>query len=79
MWHLQKGTPSQCNEKGVIRNSCNFIKKETLARVFSCEFCEISKKIFFYRTTLMAASANVLIYIPKKHQKLNVFWYFQRI
>ena len=23
--------------------SCNFIKKETLAQVFSCEFCEISK------------------------------------
>ena len=27
--------------------SCNFIKKETLAQVFSCEFCEISKNIFF--------------------------------
>ena len=26
---------------------CNFIKKETLAQVFSCEFCEISKKTFF--------------------------------
>ena len=25
-------------------NNCNFIKKETLAQVFSCEFCEISKK-----------------------------------
>ena len=23
--------------------ACNFIKKETLAQVFSCEFCEISK------------------------------------
>ena len=23
--------------------ACNFIKKETLAHVFSCEFCEISK------------------------------------
>ena len=27
--------------------ACNFIKKETLARVFSCEFCEISKNTFF--------------------------------
>ena len=27
--------------------ACNFIKIETLAQVFSCEFCEISKKIFF--------------------------------
>ena len=27
--------------------ACNFIKKETLALVFSCEFCEISKNAFF--------------------------------
>ena len=33
----------------------NFIKKETLAHVFSCEFCEISKNIFFYRTPPVAA------------------------
>ena len=26
------------------------IKKETLAEVFSCEFCEISKNTFFTRT-----------------------------
>ena len=25
---------------------CNFIKKETLTQVFSCEFCEISKNTF---------------------------------
>ena len=25
----------------------NFIKKESLAQVFSCEFCEISKNTFF--------------------------------
>ena len=25
--------------------------------MFSCEFCEISKKTFFYRTPLVAASA----------------------
>ena len=30
-------------------NTCasNFIKKETLKQVFSCEFCEISKNNFF--------------------------------
>ena len=32
--------------------TCNFIKKETLAQVFSCEFREISKNILFYRTPL---------------------------
>ena len=27
--------------------ACNFIKKETLAQVFSSEFCETSKNTFF--------------------------------
>ena len=36
--------------------ACNFIKKETLAQVFSCEFCEIYKNTFYYRTPLVAAS-----------------------
>ena len=34
------------------------IKKETLAQVFSCEFREISKNIFSYRTRLVAASVD---------------------
>ena len=36
--------------------TCNFIKKETLAQVFSCEFCKISKNTFYYKTPLVAAS-----------------------
>ena len=39
----------------------NFIKKETLVQVFSCEFCEfreIPKNTFFYRTSLVAASVS---------------------
>ena len=35
---------------------CNFIKKETLAKVFSCEFCEISTNTFSPRTPPVAAS-----------------------
>ena len=27
--------------------ACNFIKKEHLAQIFSCEFCEISQSTFF--------------------------------
>ena len=35
-------------KKGVLRNeACNFVKKETLAQMFSCEFYEISKNNFF--------------------------------
>ena len=33
----------------------NFIKKETLAQVFSCEFCEIPKTTFSYKTPPVAA------------------------
>ena len=60
---LQKQSPRRVLWKGVPRNfakftgkhACNFIKKETLAQVFSCKFCEISKNTFFYRTPLVAA------------------------
>ena len=37
--------------------SCNFIKKETLPQVLSCEFCEISKNTFLNRTPLLVASS----------------------
>ena len=33
-----------------------FIKKEALAQVFSYEFCEIFKNIYFYKTPPLAAS-----------------------
>ena len=39
--------------------ACNLIKKETLAQVFSCEFCEISKNAFLHRTPLVAASERI--------------------
>ena len=37
-------------------SACNFIKKEALTQVFSCEFCEISKNTSSYRTPPLAAS-----------------------
>ena len=37
--------------KKLFVQAWNFIKKETIAQVFSCEFCEI-----FNRTSLVAAS-----------------------
>ena len=56
-------------EKDVFRNftkfkgkhlcqSLFFNKKKTLAQVFFCEFCEISKNILFYRQALVAASGH---------------------
>ena len=41
--------------------ACDFIKKETLAQVFSCEFCEIFKNTFFHRTPSVAASATFIL------------------
>ena len=41
---------------GLRPEAYNFIKKETLAQVLSCEFCEISKNTFSYRTPPVAAS-----------------------
>ena len=35
-----------------------FQKKETLAQVFSREFCKIAKNIFSYRTPAMVASVS---------------------
>ena len=35
---------------------CSFIEIETMAQVFSCEFCEISLNTFLHRTPLVAAS-----------------------
>ena len=35
---------------------CNFIKKETPAQVFSCEFCEIFKSTFFTEYLRVTAS-----------------------
>ena len=41
----------------VQASSCNFIKKETLAQVLSCQFCKISKNTFSYRTLPVTASS----------------------
>ena len=60
---MDRSSHRSCSvRKGVLRNfakftgkhlwpqDCNFIKKEALTQVFSCEFCEISKEHLFYTT-----------------------------
>ena len=67
-----------CHSLFFNKVSGNFIKKKTLAQVFSCEFCEISKSTFFYRTPPVAASGK-----NPQHStwldKLVIFWYNDRI
>ena len=45
-----------------LAEACNFIKKESLARVFSCEFCEISKNTFFAEHLRTTAVGNIIIF-----------------
>ena len=53
----------------------NFIKKESLTQVFSCEFRKISKDTFSYKTPMVAASDWIsVIYQPWKFQLIkNVY------
>ena len=57
--------------KGVLRSFAKFtakhlcqtlyfIKKETLAQVFTCEYCDISKNTFSYRTPPVDASVGMI-------------------
>ena len=53
------------------------LKKETLAQVFSCEFCEISKNTFYYRTPLVSDHPKnkegfLLLPVKTKRNLLNV-------
>ena len=47
---------SQNTHESIWPEACNFIKKETLKQVFSCDFCEIFKNTFWYRIPLVATS-----------------------
>ena len=44
---LQNSQENTCDRVSFLGLACNFIKKETLAQVFSCEFCEIVNNTFF--------------------------------
>ena len=49
-------TPPPTSKWTPIKPTQIRVKNEALAQVFSCEFCEISKNTFFYRTPQVAAS-----------------------
>ena len=48
---MQNSQENTCAKISLLKScrfqDCNFIKKEPLAQVFSCEFCEMFKNIFF--------------------------------
>ena len=55
---LQKSQENTCARVSFLikLQACNFVKKETLATAFPCEFCEISRNTFSYKTPPVAAS-----------------------
>ena len=61
------------------QKACNFVKKESLAQVFYCDFCQISKNIFFtehlrwlllYRK-VMSVSAGLITRVESYLRKLQ--------
>ena len=73
-------------KKGVLRNFAKFTgkhllhslffdKKETLVQVFSCEFCELFKNTFSYRTPpVLASERHLEMYLNEiAENKLHLF------
>ena len=48
---LTKHAKGSYEVKYQLPQACNFIKKETLAQMFSCEFCETSNNTFLKNTS----------------------------
>ena len=65
---------SQENTCATVSFFCNFIRKETLAQVFSCEYCEISKNTFSTEHILATASGRN-IFRPKLDFQIHTDWY----
>ena len=57
---LQNSQKNSCATVSILiklqAETCDFIKKEALAQVFSWEFCKISKNTFFVEHLRAAAS-----------------------
>ena len=61
---FQSSQESNCAKVSAnVAKVAPFIKKETLAQVFSCEFCKISKITFSNRTPPVAASEYYVVQV----------------
>ena len=62
----QKSQENTCARVSFLKklqdSTCNYIKKETLAQVFSRDFCEIFKNIFFTDHLRTTASASEIVH-----------------
>ena len=64
--HTEAATRGVLQKKVFLEILQNSQERETLAQVFSCEFCKISKNTFSYRTTPVAASGHKLMIFSKQ-------------
>ena len=60
--HMEYGCLTFIFYQKYFLEACNFIKKETLAQMFSCEFCEISKNTYFTEHLWTTASVSWWIF-----------------
>ena len=60
--YIQK-QPSRAEVFCKKAEACNFIKKETLGLMFSCEFCENFKKKLFFIEHLLVDSIQTLFFV----------------
>ena len=59
-------------KKGIQPEACNFIEKETLAQVFSCEFCKTSTNNISYKTPPVTASVlSQLALVVRKYLRIQ--------
>ena len=63
----------------LMAEACNFIEEETLAQVFSCEFCEISKNTFFTEHVWTTASINILFANTLRPDENNLIHFLQQV
>ena len=82
----QNSQENTCARVSFLIKFNKVVKKETLAQVFSCEFCEIFKNRFFKRVLLVAASEcdltvsiipiiiSLLLDLNLNIHKTDVFW-----
>ena len=67
----QNSVSEPLSEQSCKPKAHNFIEKETLAPVSSCEFCKISKNTFSNRTPPVAASGSILYRYSEVLRGLN--------
>ena len=89
LWTRDRSSHQRCSmKKGILRNftkftgkhlAYNFMKKEILAQVFSCEFFEISKNTFFkeHLDDCFWRDRLQFLLLTWKEYELCIFWWSQ--